>query len=165
MTARPVEELRKFLRTKPKPCARDIYKKSVSLHQSSLSTGGRHLEEAVARVFDAHGVQYLPQACVNGDGDIIKARKGYHRHDFVIDGTIGDNIRDRIIVSCKVSLRERFLQDSKVPCKRLFLVTLDEKALQKADIIKKEHNIDLIIVGGPKGFNMSTCLKWIVETR
>lgn len=162
--AEPVKNLRRFLKEKPAPSPQAIYERSVSLHQSSLSKSGKCLEDAFSRVLDSHGIEYMTQACVDGNGEIIPKRSGHRIHDFVINGALGKNIEDLTIISCKMSLRERFLQDSNIPCRRLFLVTLDKTALKKEALLLKNHNIHLVLVAGPKGSNISTLMSMLRQS-
>ena len=141
--AEPVKNLRRFLKEKPAPSPQAIYERSVSLHQSSLSKSG---------------------TCVDGNGEIIPKRSGHRIHDFVINGALGKNIEDLTIISCKMSLRERFLQDSNIPCRRLFLVTLDKTALKKEALLLKNHNLHLVLVAGPKGSNISTLMSMLRQS-
>ncbi len=148
----PVEELRTFLHNQlalhhvHSDQVRQIYQQCITLHQSSVSKRGRALEDAVAQLFVSCDIPYLRQACVNRDGKIIRAKKGHHRHDFVIQARVGDMLHNKIVVSCKTSLRERFLQDANVPCHKLFMVTMDSSSLGKLEALQTEHRIHLILV-------------------
>lgn len=122
-----------------------LYNIAVSIHQSKCSRSGKDLENTIGALLTSHNIPYITQACVHPtEGTIVPAARGLHRHDIILDAKIGDAIRDKIIISCKVSLRERFLQDANVPCKRLYMVTKDDRAMKKKDELRNIHEIHLI---------------------
>lgn len=152
-----IKAFKKFVRSGAR--TRDIYARAISMHQSALSRRGRALEDAIAGVLRRAHVPFMRQGCVR-DGYIVKPARGVHRHDFIIGGAIGEEIANKCIISCKVSLRERFLQDAHVPCKKLFMVTLDTKALKYRDDYSKQYSIDIIVVGGPVHCNVKSCVRF-----
>lgn len=173
----PVTELTRFLQDQlalrdviQKDHAHMIYQKCIALHQSAVSRRGKALETHVANLFQEKQIPFMPQACVNRDGIIVPPTKGLHRHDFVIDAQMGDCIHEKIVVSCKTSLRERYLQDANVQCKTLYMVTMDPSALRKTDTFLTEHKIHLIYIPkdgnkGTKSTEISYMLEQILATK
>lgn len=140
---------------------REIYQKCVSLHQSSISRKGKALENAIAHILERENIPFLAQACVDKDGNIIPGKVGHHRHDFVVKGVMGENIKDKIIISCKTSLRERFLQDANVCCKKLFMITYDPHAEAKKETLKEQHNIEIVTIKEDDTSAVQSMIKYI----
>ncbi len=141
--------------------AESVYKMAVSIHQSRCSRSGRDLENAIGTLLKIHHIPYITQACIHPtNGTIVPCARGLHRHDIIIDAAIGDAIENKIIVSCKVSLRERFLQDANVSCKRLYMVTNDDRAMKKKDELRTIHNIHLVHAS-----QQSALDAWIAEIK
>jgi hypothetical protein len=169
----PVQELDTFLteklnlelpikdRTERDYALREIYKKCISLHQSNIVKKGKALENAIAHMLQKEKIPYLAQACVDKDGNIIAGKLGHHRHDFVVGGAIGQNIADKIVISCKTSLRERFLQDANLTCKRLFMVTYDPQGEVKKEALKEQHNIEVVVIKNNDTSAVKNMLKYI----
>lgn len=159
----PVTELAEYMKTKfglydvSHSQIEDLYNKCISIRQRAVTTKGKALENAIACLLDREKIPYLAQACVNKKHQIIAPAKGYHRHDFIIDAAIGDSYHDKIIISCKTSLRERFLQDANISCKKLFMITMDPKANSKLDLLESQHKIAIIYISDEKQKNKVIC--------
>lgn len=134
-----------------------IYETCISIHQKNNNTKGRNLENIVSSILDNSDIPYLRQATADNNGIIIPGR----RFDFVIDAKYGDRLKDKIILSCKRSLRERFLQDANIQCNKLFMITMDHKNTNYRNKLLKNHGIDLIVIGGPKEFNFAHCMEYL----
>lgn len=146
----PLQKLRDFLWNECRARVNEtqvqtLYNLAVSIHQSKCSRSGKDLETRIEQLLQLHNIPFIKQACVHPiEHTIVPPGRGLHRHDIILNAAIGDSIRDKIIISCKVSLRERFLQDSKVPCRRLFMVTSDTRAMKKKDELRTIHDIHLV---------------------
>ena len=143
-----------------------IYGESVSSNQSYRSRKGRDFEEALSLYMDQFELPYIEQVSVNKGGVIIgwknceqkvpsHIRKGAtkHRIDFVVgqDINIGDNLSNFIIVSAKVSLRDRYRQESEYhnKAKKFYMCTL-------TDEVVKDHKMILVTSKPNKRKNRNT---------
>jgi hypothetical protein len=144
----------------PEQHAQEVYALCNSLAQSKRSRNGRALERAIHKQLVQRGIPFLEQCSVH-QGHVSKARRGgVHTYDFVIGAQEGDPIRDAIVLSCKASVRERYLQDKQVPCKALYMITLDAVR----DTSKYEQqNIHLVTVDATTGA-LHTMLETILAT-
>lgn len=145
--------------------AYNIYKTCVSMNQQSRSNKGKLLEQCIEDVLKARQIPYLPQVTVDTTGIIHKSRgqkKGVHVHDFVIDAQVGDSIRDKIVLSCKTSLRERWRQDANVQCAKMYMITM-EMCSKHVMASLKENKIALVIVRESRDgvMNLEECIEEI----
>ena len=101
----------------------DVYAKCVSIHQSHNSTNGSFLEKIIEDLLTARGIPFLRQ--VSDQGGVISAKKRGCVHDIIIDAKLGDSLKDKIVISCKTSLRERYKQDGHLLAKEVCMVTFD----------------------------------------
>lgn len=137
-----------------KEYTKKIYDASISSSQSYRSKKGRDFEEALSLYMDQFELPYIEQVAVNKGGMIIgwknceqkapsHVRKGAtkHRIDFVVgqDISIGDNLSNLIIVSAKVSLRDRYRQESEYhnKAKKFYMCTLTNEPV-------KDHKMILV---------------------
>jgi hypothetical protein len=93
-----------------------MYNKCISLHQSRLQGNGKFLEDIVSEILDRFDVSYKRQITLDKSGVIVGTnikKRCYHIVDFVIGDciTIGKNISEYIVLSCKTTCRERWTQD------------------------------------------------------
>lgn len=101
-----------------------VYAKCISLYNSNNSLSGGVLEKIVEGLLKERGVPFLRQKATDADGTIIAQKRG-SVHDIIIDAKLGDNIKDKVIVSCKTSLRDRYKQDGNLNAKSVYMVTFD----------------------------------------
>ena len=120
----------------------ELFDKAVSVHQSGMSRRGRILEEIIEGLLRQRGVPFLTQ--VSDQSGIISPKKRGFVHDIIIDANLGDKLEDKIIVSCKTSIRERYKQDKNLKCKKLYLVTM-EKVKDREKYIS--NGITIVTVG------------------
>lgn len=104
-----------------------VYNKCNSIAQSRRSRRGKAFETVLEDTLRDRGIPFITQASHNAEGIIVKGKKGVV-HDFIVDARIGDSLKDKIIISCKTSLRERYKQDANLPCRKIYMVTLDKVA-------------------------------------
>lgn len=110
----------------------NIYNSSLSVTQSFRSSGGKQFENIISDVFDKLNIDYGRELHIDDDG-IINSKRG-HKVDFIIPcPKYGDNINQTVnnvhkftVLSCKTTLRERSLQDTKY--KNCYLITLDKSS-------------------------------------
>lgn len=99
-----------------------------SITQSLRNQAGKHFETIIEGIFKRHNIDYSSQVPTQFDEHIL---------DFTIPSMKPnesiDNF-DGIIVSCKTSLRERYLQDAYLN-KTIVIVTMDKK--------KKENTVNV----------------------
>jgi hypothetical protein len=95
-----------------------LYNKSISIHQSKIQGNGNFLEnDILVKILDTNNISYKKQVTINNCGIIVvfnyKKSKCYHIIDFVIGENIeiGKSITDYIVISCKITCRERWTQD------------------------------------------------------
>jgi hypothetical protein len=95
-----------------------LYKKSISIHQSKIQGNGDFLEnDILVGVLDKNNISYKKQVTINKSGIIVgfneKKGKCYHIIDFVVGENIevGKSITDYKVISCKTTCRERWTQD------------------------------------------------------
>lgn len=122
-----------------------LVKACHTIVQRNRSVHGTLFESLVAECLKRCGIPFLTQVCII-DGKIAKKQKGYHAYDFVIYADYGDRARHKIFISCKTSIRERYLQDQKVSCRRLIMVTLE--APRPSHVRVARAGIDLVCIGG-----------------
>ena len=125
---------------------KEVYDKSVSIHNSAISRNGRALEKIIEKFLYDRNIPFLPQAAYDERG-VIKKVKEWAVHDIIIDAKVGDNIENKVIISCKTSLRERWKQDETAAreCKSLYLVTFNKPIKSLAKYIKA--GITLVSIG------------------
>lgn len=143
-----------------------LYEASISSSQSYRSKKGRDFEEALSLYMDQFELPYIEQVAVNKGGTItgwknckqkvpsnIKRGATKHRIDFVVGKniSIGDNISDYIIISAKVSLRDRYRQESDYhnKAKKFYMCTLTDEPV-------KDHKIILVTSKPNKRKNRNT---------
>lgn len=143
-----------------------IYEASISSSQSYRSKKGRDFEEALSLYMDQFELPYIEQVAVNKGGMItgwknceqkapsnIKKGATKHRIDFVVGKniSIGDNVSDYIIISAKVSLRDRYRQESDYhnKAKKFYMCTLTDEPV-------KDHKITLVTSKPNKRKNRNT---------
>lgn len=140
--------------------ASSIYKTCVGLNQQNRAKKGKLLEKCVEDVLKENQIPFLSQVVVDTAG-VIHAmkgrRKGVHVHDFVIDASFGDTIQNKIILSCKTSLRERWRQDANLQCAKMYMITLDTCSKHIMESLR-ENNIDLVVIGGSNGMTLQQCI-------
>lgn len=125
----------------------EIYAKCVSIHQSRNSTNGAILEKIVEEALTRHGIPFLRQ--VSDQNGIISTKKRGSVHDIIIDAKLGDNIKNKIVLSCKTSLRERYKQDGHLIAKEVYMITFDDpKTLTKYE----NGGITIVTIGKDDAF-------------
>lgn len=149
------------------PVAMEVYQACVGVNQSQRSKKGKSLEKIIENLLMEHDIPYLSQAAVDtATGTICKSSrssKSTHIHDFIIDAKLGDTIHDKIVLSCKTSLRERWRQDANIKCKKLYMITL-EAASKTITASLEENNITLVMVGAKEGTPLEQCIQEIKDT-
>lgn len=136
-------------------CLLKMYKACNSIAQSKRQRSGQAFEATVADAFDQKGISYLSQVCII-DGRIARKKHGYHVYDFVLNAEYGDSCQDKIMISCKTSLRERYLQDQHVPCSKMVLITLDRVKPAVREKIARA-GMDLVCIGEGLEFEQFIC--------
>lgn len=119
-----------------------IYDVCVSLHNSFNSRSGKLLETSIEEILTTRKIPFLRQVSVKNG--IISPKKRGAVHDIIIDAKLGDNIRDKVMISCKTSVRDRYKQDGKIDAKKLYLFTYDRPSDFEKYI---EVGITLITIG------------------
>lgn len=142
-----------------------IYETCISIHQKNNHTKGHNLENVISEMLDAYGISYKRQATIDQDGIIIPTNKNGRRYDFIIDARYGDALSQKIVLSCKRSLRERFMQDANIPCKKLYMITMEQKNTKFVDRLRTEFGIHLIMVGGPKAANFESLVSELMRNQ
>lgn len=141
--------------------AMSIYKTCIGINQSQRTKKGKMLEKCIEDVLKENQIPYLSQVVVDTSG-VIHAlrgkRKGVHVHDFVINASFGDTIQDKIILSCKTSIRERWRQDANIDCAKMFMITLDTCSKHVLASLK-ENKVELVVVGGDMGMTLEKCIE------
>jgi hypothetical protein len=109
-----------------------IYKINQSITQSLRSCTGKEFENMIRQILDENHISYSYQVYIDENGKVVGHKKdSAHIVDFVIPKCkIGKSLKKFTILSCKTTLRERFLQDFGIKCYRKFIITLDEKTSQ-----------------------------------
>lgn len=159
-----LEILRRYIKDSgPKIDYKKIYETCITIHQKNNYTKGHNLENVISDILDEYGISYKRQVIADKDGIIVPSQKTGRRYDFIIDAKYGDSLNDKIVISCKRSLRERFMQDSHVPCKKLYMVTMEHKTLKFANRLRAEFGINLIVVGGPREFNFGSLVYELMQ--
>lgn len=138
---------------------RSIYKKCISIKQGSVCETGKWLEQSICNILKDNNINYKTQVSVDEFGDItgfdVVGNKRIHMSiiDIVVGSNIeiGTNISSHIVISCKVSCRERWLQDCwtfNIKPKKYILVTLsnDYPASERF----KESKTRFILTSNPK---------------
>lgn len=106
-----------------------LYSINKSITQSLRSTTGKDFECIIEYFLKKYSISYRKQVQILPDGSIChqKNKRG-HKVDFVIPSPKDkDSIENYIMLSCKTSLRERYLQDSVY--KHCFILTYDTKSI------------------------------------
>lgn len=112
----------------------------LSQIQSSKAHAGRELENKVRFALDKLKIPYGYQIAVEDDTILDKRPKGSHVLDFVVPNpNAGDSLKDYVVISTKTTLRERFLQDKHLKCKKLIFITHDKdaKTMENAIVIDR----------------------------
>lgn len=141
--------------------AASIYKTCVGLNQQNRAKKGKMLEKCIEDVLVENKIPFLSQVVVDTSGVIhaVKGRrKGVHVHDFVINASFGDTIQNKMILSCKTSLRERWRQDANLQCAKMYMITMDTCSKHVMESLR-ENNIELVVVGGgDTGLTLQQCI-------
>lgn len=141
--------------------AASIYKTCVGLNQQNRAKKGKMLEKCIEDVLVENKIPFLSQVVVDTTGVIhaVKGRrKGVHVHDFVINASFGDTIQNKMILSCKTSLRERWRQDANLQCAKMYMITMDTCSKHVMESLR-ENNIELVVVGGgDTGLTLQQCI-------
>lgn len=118
----------------------EIYNVNKSITQSLRATTGKDFEKCIETILDKYNVPFSRQVKVNKDTHIIQKRSGNtHALDIVIPPVkYGDDIDNYIVLSCKTSLRERYLQDSTY--RKCYIITCDTKTNSSKNIIYIRRN-------------------------
>lgn len=113
-----IEELKIISPTLNDDTLLELYKKSISIHQSKIQANGNFLEnDILSNVLSINNISYAQQVTIDDKGIIIglNKKKGrcYHIIDFVIGNDIlsGKSITNYGVISCKTTCRERWTQD------------------------------------------------------
>ena len=112
-----IQELKKIYPGLSDEIYLELYRRSISLHQSRNQKNGSFLEKIVGEFLDKDKIPYKEQVTIDQDGNIVgfhlKKEKCYHIIDFVIGEniSIGDSITQHTVISCKTTCRERWTQD------------------------------------------------------
>jgi len=109
-----------------------IYKINQSITQSLRSCTGKKFEMMLKEIFDENNISYSYQVFIDENGIVVKTRKeSSHILDFVVpECKMGKSLKKYTVISCKTTLRERFLQDNGIECYNKFLITVDTKINQ-----------------------------------
>ena len=151
--------------TGPRFDYKKIYETCISIHQKNNYTKGHNLENVISDIFDEYGISYKRQVVADKDGIIVPNQKTGRRYDFVIDAHYGDALSDKVVVSCKRSLRERFMQDANVPCQKLYMVTLERKNVKFINRLRDDYGINIITVGGLRKFNFGSLVSELMQSQ
>lgn len=121
----------------------DLYDLCNGLAQSVRCCNGRILETAIKTELERHAIPFLEQCSITEAGIVSKSRRG-HTYDFIIGSDVGEPVTNAVILSCKSSVRERYLQDcNNLPCKEMYLITLDRVTQQEKF---KRHKMHIVTV-------------------
>lgn len=149
--------------------ANNVYKMCVGINQKYRAQKGKLLEKCIEDVLKENNIPYLSQVTVDPAGVIHALRgkcKGIHIHDFIVNASFGDTIDDKIIISCKTSLRERWRQDANVKCAKMYMITMDVCSKHVMESLE-QNNVALVVIGntGPSvaGISLETCVQEIEE--
>ncbi len=112
---------------------KEVYQKSISLHQRNAQGNGYFLENNIIKDFlDSEDLKYKTQVTIDKEGIIVgfnhKKNRCYHNLDFVVgeDISVDRSIRDFKVLSCKTTCRERWTQDDwshQIPPSKYILIT------------------------------------------
>ena len=119
-----------------------IYFASKSITNTLRVNVGRQFEDAIESILRNNNIDYSKQVRIDSNGMVTKkAKSTTHIVDFVIPSVkINESINDKIIVSCKTTVRERILQDNGIVCKDKIAVTMDKKLTEQA--IKNKYQLN-----------------------
>ena len=95
------------------------------VYKRKRSKTGRIFESVLEDMLRERGISFISQVSHDANGVICAKKRGYV-HDIIIDAKIGEPLKNKIVISCKTSLRERYKQDAKIPCRKMFMVTLEK---------------------------------------
>jgi hypothetical protein len=95
----------------------ELYKSCISIHQTKQQNNGNFFESKIESILTQADIPYKSQVSINTDAIIIGfgiIKDCYHVLDFVVgsDIVIGKHISEFIVLSCKVTCRERWTQDN-----------------------------------------------------
>lgn len=145
--------------------AANIYKTCIGINQQHRAQKGKMLEKCIEDVLKENNIPYLSQVVVDTTGIIHAFRgkkKGVHIHDFIINASFGDSVHDKMILSCKTSLRERWRQDANIECSKMYMITMDTCSKHVMASLK-ENRIQLVVVGGEGGAGTGMTLEECVN--
>ena len=86
-----------------------IYQKTISMRQSTVSMTGKAFEDTVEELLRENNIEYRKQISINLQQNKVQNGKSSPVVDFVIGH--GDDLQDLIVVSCKHTCKERASQD------------------------------------------------------
>jgi flagellar hook-basal body complex protein FliE len=124
--------------------AKEVYSFANSAAQRNRNKRGKAFEAALESMLTELKIPFIRQVSHDNTGKIKSDKRGVV-HDIVIDAALGDMLQDKIIISCKTSLRERYKQDSLVPCKKMYMVTLDR--VSERTMAKYDKICELVMIG------------------
>lgn len=104
--------------------AKQVYTACNSIAQRQRARRGKIFEKIIERMLEQRNIPYISQVSLDNNGVISQKKRGYV-HDIIVNAKIGDKLSQKIVISCKTSLRERYKQDTKIPCRLMYMVTLD----------------------------------------
>lgn len=107
----------------------ELYDLNKSITQSFRCTTGKNFEKIIENVLIKYDINYMKQVFISDSGMILEKKNKNKGHyiDFIIPKVkYNTNIKNYTgkILSCKTSLRERYLQDSYL--KNVYYITLDK---------------------------------------
>lgn len=108
-----------------------LYNVNKAITQSLRTTTGTTFENCIENIFKKYKINYAKQVVIDTNGNIIEQttkKCKCHKIDFMIPTpTYNTNIKNYNgkIISCKTTLRERYLQD-KFLGKNIYLISLEK---------------------------------------
>lgn len=126
---------------KNKGDAETVFNKCISLHQSQNQKNGTYLEHIIENLLRVYEIPFLRQVS-DADGIIIPPGPRMGTHDIILDAKFGDAIKDKIIISCKASIRERYKQDRHLGAKKVYLVSFEHK-----HTLPSRFGIEVVTIG------------------
>lgn len=122
----PIQKIKQLYPDLPEDIVEDIYKTSISLRQSYVCKSGKNLEKVLEIYLETLKIPFKREINIDETGMIV-SYTSFHKIDFVLGNPkMGDSITDYIIISCKKTCRERWMEDSwtlNIPPKKYILFT------------------------------------------
>ena len=137
--AKVIDELKKIDPSLSKETILKLYHKSISIRQSSVQCNGAILEKEIENCLLMNNIPFKSQVTINNEGTVIGFNKKKGKCDHVLDIvvgldiSIGRNITEFVLLSCKTTCRERWRQDDwtlmSPPARYILITTSDDYPL------------------------------------